>query len=177
MGDEAEDRLIAAARAGSTAAFGRLVDRHQPAVRGFLRRISSNREEAEDLAQETFFAAWSRLASWRGDSDICAWLCGIAWKKARAQQRSLFRRLRRDAAYVEITSLERADEADVEDRIALAAAMSELPLERRAAVALCLGEGFSHADAASTLGLPLGTVKSHVSRGRARLLSFLGENK
>ena len=63
--------------------------------------------------------------------------------------------------------------APLEDRIALARAMAELPDDQRAAVVLCLSEGFSHAEAASILNLPLGTVKSHVTRGRERLLKAL----
>jgi RNA polymerase sigma-70 factor (ECF subfamily) len=51
--------------------------------------------------------------------------------------------------------------------------MAELPDDQRAAVALCLGEGFSHTEAAAILALPLGTVKSHVTRGRERLLARL----
>ena len=60
------------------------------------------------------------------------------------------------------------------DKVALDRAMAELPLEQRAAVALCLAGDFSHAEAAEVLALPLGTVKSHVTRGRARLLQALG---
>jgi len=52
--------------------------------------------------------------------------------------------------------------------------MAALPLEQRAVVALCLAAEFSHADAADALGLPLGTVKSHVTRGRGRLMEALG---
>lgn len=52
--------------------------------------------------------------------------------------------------------------------------MAELPLEQRAVVALCLAGGFSHGEAAEALDLPLGTVKSHVTRGRARLPEALG---
>ena len=58
--------------------------------------------------------------------------------------------------------------------MALERAMADLPLEQRAVVALCLAAEFSHADAAQALGLPLGTVKSHVTRGRARLMDALG---
>ncbi|WP_426035951.1 RNA polymerase sigma factor [Brevundimonas sp. DC300-4] len=60
-----------------------------------------------------------------------------------------------------------------EDRLALADAMAGLPADQRACVALCLADGWSHSDAAEALGLPLGTVKSHVARGRARLLAAL----
>jgi RNA polymerase sigma-70 factor (ECF subfamily) len=57
--------------------------------------------------------------------------------------------------------------------MALEAAMADLPAEQRACVALCLAADFSHAEASEALGLPLGTVKSHISRGRARLLQAL----
>jgi RNA polymerase sigma-70 factor (ECF subfamily) len=56
----------------------------------------------------------------------------------------------------------------------LEAAMKELPIDQRACVALCLGADFTHSEAAQALDLPLGTVKSHVQRGRARLLLALG---
>jgi RNA polymerase sigma-70 factor (ECF subfamily) len=52
--------------------------------------------------------------------------------------------------------------------------LAALPSEQRAAVALCLAAEFSHAEAAQALDLPLGTVKSHVSRGRAKLLELMG---
>lgn len=58
--------------------------------------------------------------------------------------------------------------------MALKGALASLPMEQRAAVVLCLSEDFSHAEAAEALNLPLGTVKSHVARGRAKLLSVLG---
>jgi RNA polymerase sigma-70 factor (ECF subfamily) len=51
--------------------------------------------------------------------------------------------------------------------------MASLPADQRACVALCLADGWSHGEAAGALGLPLGTVKSHVTRGRARLLAVL----
>jgi RNA polymerase sigma-70 factor (ECF subfamily) len=61
-----------------------------------------------------------------------------------------------------------------DERLTIEAAMSSLPPDQRACVALCLAADFSHAEAAEALRLPLGTVKSHVSRGRARLLEVLG---
>ena len=171
---ETDAALVVAARAGSRAALSTLIDRHQQAVRAFLRRVAANRDEADDLAQETFLAACSGLASWRGEASVRTWLCGIAWAKAKSARRSLFRGMARAGAYLERAGLERSGEAGAEDRLALAKAMAELPLEQRAAVALCLSQDFSHAEAAAILGLPLGTVKAHVSRGRARLLSALG---
>ena len=67
-------------------------------------------------------------------------------------------------------------QASAEDRLTLDRAMADLPADQRACVALCLAADFSHAEAAEALRLPLGTVKSHVARGRARLLQALGVN-
>ena len=61
-----------------------------------------------------------------------------------------------------------------EEKLALQAAMAELPTDVRGCVALCLGDGWSHGEVSLALGLPLGTVKSHVARGRSRLLKALG---
>jgi RNA polymerase sigma-70 factor (ECF subfamily) len=171
--DAGDAELATAARAGSQIAFARIVDRHQQAVRAFLRRVAADREEADDLAQETFIAAWRHLPSWRGEASLRSWLFAIAWKKAANGRRALFRRLARDTGFAEKTELERPGDGGSEDRLALASAIADLPLAQRAAAALCLAEDYSHSEAAEILGLPLGTLKSHVARARAKLLSAL----
>jgi len=162
--------LVAAARRGSQAAFQQLVERHQQAVRGFLRRACADAGDADDLAQETFLAAWSSLWNYRGGASFRSWLCAIAWKKALTLKRGRGRERRRMEALSEPTRGEICPDA----RLDLTSALSALPAEQRAAVALCLGGDFSHAEAAHALGLPLGTIKSHVQRGRAKLLAALG---
>jgi len=164
-----DDRaLIDAIRGGSEPAFNMLVDRHQQAVRLFLRRLLGNDADADDMAQETFLAAWTNARSFRGDSDLRSWLCGIAWRKARGAQRSWFRRSARDTAHHDVFSAT-AVGALMEDQLAVRAALQSLPLEQRAALMLCLVFGYSHSEAAKILGTALGTVKSHVLRGRERL--------
>ena len=64
----------------------------------------------------------------------------------------------------------------MEDRLAVKRALQALPLEQRAAVTLCVVCGFSHSEAAGILGVPLGTVKSHVLRGRERLAKEIEGN-
>jgi len=166
-------RLIAAARRGDSRAFAALVDAHQQAVRGFLRRFCGIWADADDIAQEAFVTAWRKLARFEGRSSFRSWVCGIGFRIARDARRSHVRAVQRDADWSE--QLEQGGEsgAPIEDRIALAKAMAALPEDQRAAVALCLGEGFSHSEAAEILKLPLGTVKSHVTRGRERLLAAL----
>jgi RNA polymerase sigma-70 factor (ECF subfamily) len=167
-----EARLIAAARKGDSRAFAALVDAHQQAVRGFLRRFAGNWADADDLAQEAFVTAWRKLASFEGRSSFRSWVSGIGFRIARDAKRAHGRAQARDSDWLAEQGGEEGS-APVEDRIAVQRAMAELPDDQRAAVALCLGEGFSHSEAAEILKMPLGTVKSHVTRGRERLLRAL----
>ena len=174
MGDE-DAALLAAAAAGSQAAFSRLVDRHQASLRAFLRRICHGVEEADDLAQETFLTAWNKAASFRGAASVRTWLFAIAWRQASRARRGWLRGRARDTAWAEHTELQAPIGAGREEAMAVRTALAALPLEQKAALALCLGGEFSHSEAAEALGLPQGTVKSHVSRGRGKILEMLGE--
>lgn len=173
QGIPSDAELVSRALAGSDAAFSRLVERHQAAVRAFLRRfLGSGWAEADDVAQDTFVTGWRSLRSLRDPAGVCAWLCGIAWRKAQDRIRSARRGAVRDAGWLE--AIETPSGISAEEKMALQAAMAELPIDVRACVALCLGDGWSHGEASQALALPLGTVKSHVARGRARLLKALG---
>jgi RNA polymerase sigma-70 factor (ECF subfamily) len=165
--------LVRAARSGSQSAFARLVATHERSLRGFLRK--SGFGDADDIAQEALLAAWSSLDRLRDDDGFRAWLFGIAWRKALDHNRAARRSARRDQAWSEDQAGEVTREADPADRMALQAALSDLAPDQRACVTLCLGQGWSHGEAAEVLNLPLGTVKSHVNRGRERLLAVLGD--
>ena len=172
-GLQTDAELVSRALSGSDAAFSRLVERHQAAVRGFLRRmLGGGWAEADDVAQDTFLAAWQSLRSLKEPAGVRAWLCGIAWRKAQDRIRSSRRGAARDHVWLE--TVEMPAGVSPEDRMSVAAAMAELPADVRACVALCLADGWSHGEVSMALGLPLGTVKSHVARGRARLLKALG---
>jgi RNA polymerase sigma factor (sigma-70 family) len=168
-----EEGLVEAARRGSTGAFALLVGLHQQQVRAFLRRACGNWAEADDLAQETFLTAWQKMAGFHGASTLRSWLCGIAWHKLQTARRGWARASRIRA---ELPAAETFDDSSSRagQRLDLERALATLPLDQRAAVALCLAAEFSHAEAAEALRLPLGTVKSHVARGRAKLLEALG---
>ncbi len=170
-----EAHLIGLARAGDFAAFGRLVDMHQAAVRAFLRRATGNYADADDLAQEAFARTWEVLYRFDGTSSLRTFICGVAFQYWRRARRSRNRREARETAYADLSDTQ-TDEAPerAAQRLALRRAMEELPEDQRAALALCLGQEFTHAEAAEILNLPLGTVKSHVTRGRARLQAALG---
>jgi len=165
--------LVSRALTGSDAAFAGLVSRHQAAVRAFMRRmLASGWAEADDLAQEAFLAAWRSLRSRKEPTGFRTWPLGSARPKAQERIPSPRRPAARGHVWLEASEAPAGISA--EDRLAMAQAMAELAPDVRACVALCLAEGLSHPEAAVALGLPLGTVKSHVTRGRARLLKALG---
>lgn len=157
---------------GSEQAFNRLVDRHQQAVRTFLRKLAG--PDADDVAQEVFIAVWRRPQGFRGVASVRSWLFAIAWRKAKDSQRRWFRRARRETEWGDSTAIAAPPPADGM-RFALEQALASLSLDQRAAIMLCLAHGFTHAEAAEVLKLPLGTVKSHISRGREKLFALMGE--
>lgn len=168
---EAEAAWVRDARAGSAAAFGRLVQMHQQALRAFLRRLCGNAADADDLAQESFVFAWEHIDRFDPARSFRPWLFGIAWRKYRERKRSWLRLLKRESAAARD---ETSFAPDPGLKLDLVKAAESLPVEQRAAVLLCLGAEFTHVEAAEALALPLGTVKSHVARGREKLAAMLG---
>lgn len=134
---------------GDRHAFGTLVLRHQSAVRNFLRRLTGGQHAlADDLAQETFLAAFRHLRAYRGDSPFAAWLFGVAYNRFR----SACRRLPPSVEWQE--GLNGASAAAGYEASAppvaldlkhdLAVAIDGLPDDERTAIHLCYGEGLTH---------------------------------
>lgn len=169
-----EQRLIALARKGDMRAFGRLVDAHQAPVRAFLRRLVGNGADADDISQEAFTRTWQVLDRYDGRSSLRTFICGVAFQYWRRARRAGARRQAREDAYAGLADSETPADPRRGQRLALRRAMEDLPEDQRAALALCLGQDFTHQEAADVLNLPLGTVKSHINRGRARLQAALG---
>jgi RNA polymerase sigma factor (sigma-70 family) len=168
-----EARLVGLARKGDMRAFARLVDAHQPAVRAFLRRLVGSYADADDLAQDAFARTWEVLHRYDGRANLRSFVCGVAFQYWRRRRRADQRRLARDTAYADLSDAHTEAPQNTPERLALRRAMDELPPDQRAVLALCLGHEFTHQEAAEVLQLPLGTVKSHIARGRARLQAAL----
>jgi len=155
---------------GSSRGFGRLVREHQSKLRAFLRRLTrGDAALADDLAQETFFEAHQKLAQFRGEGSFASWLFGIAWSRFLME-----RRKRKEEPLGEILDIVSVDpRPSTQAKLDLERAMARLSAEERAALTLCYALGHSHGEAAEILDMPLGTVKSHVSRGREKLKAML----
>ena len=156
---------------GDRAAFQLLVLRHEGRLRAFLSRAAGC--DADDLAQETFVRAWQRAGEYRGQGSYAAWVMGIGWRLFLDQRRTA-RRRESLAAGEEMpiaTDPRPASDAAIDTDRLLAA----LSPQERAALTLCFGHGWSHGEAAAIMGVPLGTLKSLVLRGRAKAQKMIGE--
>ncbi|HEY2708662.1 MAG TPA: RNA polymerase sigma factor [Caulobacteraceae bacterium] len=164
--------LVGFAAAGDRAAFGELVRRHGSSVRGLLRRMGADGAAADDVAQDAFLAAFEQIAEFRGQGAFRGWVGRIAArlyvKRWRRQARA---DLLAETGELDIDPPAAAPSADA--KIDLDEAMKTLSEAERMCVSLCYGAGLSHAEAASALNAPLGTVKSHVKRGLDKLRSRL----
>jgi RNA polymerase sigma-70 factor (ECF subfamily) len=154
-------------------AFGELVRRHQGVVRGMLGRLTRNRALADDIAQDAFLRAFRKMGGYRGEGSFKSWLCRIAYTEflqAHRKRKAVARVMDELGA---ARGEEAASGADPGDALDLDRALAALSENERACVVLCYACGLSHAEAAEATGLPLGTVKSHVNRGRERMKALM----
>jgi RNA polymerase sigma-70 factor (ECF subfamily) len=166
-----ESALLArAVHARDVAAFAALVRLHQPRVRGFLTRMTrGDRALADDLAQETFLLAWRKIGQYRFEGSFPGWLCGIAYSRALMELRKKKLEPLDDTDWVIGPETETAKQVKLDVEKALA----RLSPPERGALTLCYTLGFSHEEAARILNAPLGTVKSHMLRGREKMRTML----
>lgn len=148
-----------------------MVRTHQGAIRNFLRRLTSETAIADELAQKTFLKAFQTRDSLRDIEAAKPWLFKIAYRSFLDHVRKESRR--RDLVAGEANIFEETPQAPDGLKMDIAKAMDSLSPDCRAIVILCLAHGMSQSEAAEATALPLGTVKSHVLRGKEKLRTFL----
>ena len=181
-----DSELVRRSQAGNLEAFNQLVLRYQNHVYSLCLRFLSSPTAAEDAAQDAFIAAFRGIRSFRGGSPgragFRAWLLRIA---ANTCYDELRRRRARPAISLETAAAgqpadlpasgetpdERAQRRDLADH--LQQSLAFLPFDQRLAVILCDVQGLSYEEIAQATDASLGTVKSRIARGRARLRDLL----
>ena len=174
-----DEELVHRAQGGDPTAFDAIVERHKGAVFRAAMAALRNREDAEDVTQETFITAYRKLDTFRGESQLRTWLSRIAWNRSmdhrrRGKFRSFLHLDEPDA--VELPSLE----ADPE-RKTLAASVhgkvrrqiDRLPENLRDTLLLATAGDLDYASIAELMGVREGTIKSRVHEARAMLRSSL----
>jgi zinc protease len=161
---------------GDGAAFQMIVERHGALVLGVCRRVLANTHDVEDAFQATFLVLVKNGRSIQDRNVLATWLHGVARRIALRAKVNSLRRRSRELSRAEDTRVDsqNADAIDANElRTQIDDELDRLPSRYRTPVVLCDLEGQSHEDAAAQLGCPVGTVKSRLSRGRARLRSRL----
>jgi RNA polymerase sigma factor (sigma-70 family) len=182
----AGDDVAARFAAGDERALREAYDAHGALVFAYCSRNLASRADAEDATQQVFVAAWQGRGGFdAGKGSLPGWLLGIARHKVADVVRASGRRnalAERQAGAVGAGAVGGAaggtvgDAPDaVLDRLVVARALAELPDEQRRTLELAFYDDLTHTQIAQVLGLPLGTVKSHIRRGLGRLRASLEE--
>jgi len=154
-------------------AFTLLVERHQAAIRNYLRRLFvSDDAAADDLAQETFLAAFQKMASWRGTAKLSTWLHTIAYRKFLDYQR----KHRRQMTLAKMPDIGHDSRQKIDDEIMAKHLMGLLKPKDRAVLTLAYAAGMSHAEIATVVDQPLGSVKARIHRAKLKLSKWLQDN-
>ncbi|MEP6696734.1 MAG: RNA polymerase sigma factor SigM [Pseudonocardiales bacterium] len=173
---DASDLALLRAHAGGDAdAFAELVRRHRDRLWAVALRTLGDREEAADALQDALLSAFRAAGDFRGDAAVTTWLHRIVVNACLDRVRR--RQARPTVALPEAGPDEPADRRDAiaehEVHLAVEAALAALSPEHRAAVVLVDVQGYSVAETAAILDIPVGTVKSRCARARARLAPLL----
>ena len=179
MGCVTDEELVHRARNGDREAFDEIVERHKGAVFRAALAALRNREDAEDVTQETFITAYRKLDSFRGDSQLRTWLSRIAWNRSMDRRRR--GRFRSFLHLDEPQSVELPSQEPDPERATLAAsvharvrrAIDLLPANLRDTLLLASAKDLDYASIAELLGVREGTVKSRVFEARALLRASL----
>jgi len=183
---ESDSYLVERALDGDIAGFEKLVTRYQNKIMGYVgRMVNGDREEAEDIAQETFIKAYRSLDSFRGQASFSTWLYKIATnlcidrartKKRRPQQAySLDEPMDKDeegGGGREIADSRFEPSKGVERdelRTLVRQTVGEMPEKQRQVLIMCDLQGMPYEEIAEALDIPLGTVKSRIFHARADL--------
>jgi RNA polymerase sigma-70 factor, ECF subfamily len=175
---ESDILLLKAIAARDEAALAQLYDRYDRILFGLLMRILNNREEAEDVLQETFLQVWRKAADFdetRGRP--FTWLVTLGRSRAIDRLRTLASRERIAEAGAREVSEEISDAATdafkSEQRGLVSNALAKLPDEQKGPIMLAYFDGLTQSEIATRLGAPLGTVKTRMRTGMIRLRELL----
>jgi len=172
--------LVRRVRQGDEAAFRRVVDIHGPRLYLLAMSMLGNREDAQDVVQETFVGAFRGLRGFQGRSTVKTWLTRILMNNVANLRRS--RRLRKTLPLGEAEEqlgealAELATETGRADvRMDIAAVLSRLPQEHREVIVLREIQSMTYDEIAAALGVPRGTVESRLFRARQKVKEILGD--
>ncbi|HZO74413.1 MAG TPA: sigma-70 family RNA polymerase sigma factor [Ktedonobacteraceae bacterium] len=190
-----EEALIARSQQGDVHAFNQLVLRYQQMLYSTVYRMLGDPDTAADITQDAFIAAFRNIQTYRGGSSFRAWLLRIGsnmtcdhWRRLQRHPADSLDALTEEdephapglLSTLATTGLEGNPEETLlaqELQALIQKGLELLPLDQRVAVVLCDIEGLSYEEVAESTQTSLGTVRSRISRGRARLRNYLYQHR
>lgn len=175
--EPSDEELATACLDGQKEAFSLLVERHQDAVFNLAFRMTGNRSDAADAAQESFIRAFRRLSTYRPEHPFRNWVLTICANVTKNRFRSESRRRALETEHFLAGAPEPAAPGQARDprEAAMEQALMRLPEKTRAPLVLKYMEGFSVEEIARTLNIGLGAAKMRLLRGREELLGLVRE--
>jgi RNA polymerase sigma-70 factor (ECF subfamily) len=178
-----DQQLLERARSGDSAAFGELIRPHLPSVRRFAYAFARRWSDADDLAQEALFKAYRAIASFEGRASLATWLYSVTRSVCLDHYRGKLAHARSAEDPLE-DHAENAPSphagpdgllAATGDAERLWRALKTLPAEFRVPLVLFEIEGLGYEEIARVESVPIGTIRSRLSRGRQQLKALLAE--
>ncbi len=179
---ESDVELMMRAKSGDDSAFTDLMKRHYKGLVNYIYRFTNNRESSEDLAQEVFLRVYRSASRYKPDAKFSTWLYKIAtnlcltnFKTKRKEQNLSLDEMEENAGGFEDSKSENADNVVYRGEIkdAIFRALETLPEKERVSIILCKYEEIPYDEVAEVLGCTVGAVKTHVYRGRMKLVEKL----
>jgi len=175
--EQNEAQLVKASQQGDQDAFALLVQRHQRRVFNMVLRMLQDYDDASEITQEAFLAAWQGLSSFRGEARFATWLYRIAYNCAlkqlerRKRERSLQAAMEAEQILEEVNKQKQAEDIlELRARQAMVREqMEKLPAKYRSVLILRHLQEMTYEEMADILTMPIGTIKTHLFRAR-RLL-------
>ena len=175
-----DDQLVEQVRAGDTAAFGELVERHRGAVYRAAFAALGNEADAEDIAQEALLLSYKRIEQFRGDASVRTWMISIAWRLSLSRRRRLWWKVNRTSAQeTELHALRDATpspEARMQSAQFIKTVQQEirrLPAKLRDALLLASTGDLTQDEIAAALNIPAATFRGRIRDARLRLKARL----
>jgi RNA polymerase sigma-70 factor (ECF subfamily) len=190
-----DDELIARSQRGDVDAFNQLVLRYQQTMFGVIYRTLGDYDAAADVTQDAFISAFRGIQSYRGGSSFRAWLLRIGsnaacdhWRRVQRRPAESLESLTEDDEAQSVSALAALATVGIEGnpeesvltqelQELIQQGIQQLPLDQRVAIVLCDIEGLSYEEIAATTQTTMGTVRSRISRARARLRGYLYQHK
>jgi RNA polymerase sigma-70 factor (ECF subfamily) len=172
--DSGEYDIIIQASQKDQSAFKKLFDTYSGKIYAFSLRLTVDVESAEEIVQETFIKAWSKLSSFRFESKFSTWLFGIAYNEFLMQNRSKHKRNERFVAE-DLNNLNIESVYNFDTTIDVENAIAKLPQQAKAVFILHEIEGYKHYEIAEMINIQEGTSKAHLNRARKILREELSK--